>query len=74
MRLLLPKKIDDMEEMNRGSFKTAMLNALDALRLVLYPCAAEIRFIYWLALICSLESALFVQIYCCHRTKARLLY
>ena len=49
MRLLLPKKIDDMEEMNRGSFKTAMLNALDALTLVLYPYATEIRFIYWIA-------------------------
>ena len=37
MRLLLPKKIKDMEDMNTGSFKTAMINALDALRLVLYP-------------------------------------
>jgi hypothetical protein len=37
LRLLLPKNIKDMEEMNRGLFKTAMSNALDALRLLLYP-------------------------------------
>jgi hypothetical protein len=41
MRLLLPKNIKDMDEMNRGSFKTAMINALDALRLLLYPCITK---------------------------------
>ncbi|XP_028408932.1 nuclear pore complex protein Nup160-like [Dendronephthya gigantea] len=37
MRLLLPKNMKDTEGMNRGSFKTAMVNALDALRLLLWP-------------------------------------
>ena len=37
MRMLLPKKIRDVEGMARGSFKTAIFNALDALNLLLYP-------------------------------------
>ncbi|CAB3993284.1 nuclear pore complex Nup160-like [Paramuricea clavata] len=44
MRLLLPKNIKDMDEMNRGSFKTAMINALDALRLLLWPDRTNVFF------------------------------
>ncbi len=41
MRLLLPRNIKDIEEMNKGSFKTAMINALEALTLLLYPCTTK---------------------------------
>ena len=37
MRLLLPKNLKDVDGMVRGSFKTAIFNALHALCLLLYP-------------------------------------